>query len=187
VKIKKSIAQFIFKVIGWQIIGEKPSYKKFLLIIEPHTSNWDAVIGILAAYIFELKLKFIIKAEVMFFPLNLILKPLGAIPIDRNRNKSLTKSNIDVICEKIESLEEAAIAISVKGTRGKVNRLKTGFYYIAKKESIPICLGFADYKKKIAGIGDTYFVGEDFDSEVKRLNDFYKDKIGKHPENNFFK
>ena len=174
-------------MIGWKVVGEKPKYKKVLLIIEPHTSNWDLIIGLLTMCVLGGKLKFLIKSEAMFFPLNLILKPLGAIPVNRNRDKSTTKSNIDMICEKIESLDEAVLAISPKGTRGKVNKLKTGFYYIAKRENIPLALGFVDYEKKISGIGDTYFIEGDFDYEVKKLNEFYKDKKGIHPENNFFK
>lgn len=174
-------------MMGWKISGAKPKYKKVLLIVEPHTSNWDLILGLLAACYFEINLKFVIKSEAMFFPLNLILKPLGAIPINRKRNKLTSVSNIDIICEKIESFDEAAIAISPKGTRGKVNRLKTGFFVIAKKENIPICLGFFDYKNKIVGIGDCHFVEDNFEDEVKKLNDFYKDKYGKYPENNFFK
>lgn len=182
--IKSSIAKFILKLFGWKTIGVKPDYKKYLLLCEPHTSNWDFIFGILAMYAYGMKSRFIIKAEVMFFPLNLLMKALGAIPIDRSKKSG--RSNIDIICEEIDKTEEGAIAISPKGTRKKTTKVKSGFYYIAKRLNIPVCYGYFDYENKTIGLGETRFMDTTLEEEEKYLFDFYKDKTPKHVENNTF-
>jgi len=31
--------------MGWQLVGQKPDLEKYVLIVAPHTSNWDFFIG----------------------------------------------------------------------------------------------------------------------------------------------
>ena len=182
--IKSRIAKFILKLFGWKVIGVKPEYKKYLLLCEPHTSNWDFIFGVLAMYAYGMKSRFIIKAEVMFFPLNMLMKSLGAIPIDRSKKSG--QSNVDLICAAIDKTKEGAIAISPKGTRKKTIRLKSGFYYIAKRLNIPVCYGYFDYKKKTIGLGETRFMEGTLEEEMKYIFDFYKDKTPKHIKYNTF-
>jgi len=181
---KSCIAKFILRLFGWKAIGTKPNYKKYLILCEPHTSNWDFFLGVLAMYAYGMKSRFIIKAEVMFFPLNLLMKALGAIPIDRS--KKLGLSNVDIICDAINNTKEGAIAISPKGTRKKTTRVRTGFYYIAKNLNIPVCYGYVDYKKKIIGLGETRYMTTTLEEELEYLFNFYKDKTPKHDKNNTF-
>ena len=182
-KILKAISKFLFKLAGWTIVGQEPDYKKVLYVGGPHTSNWDFVIGLLGGFILDIKAKIIVKKEVMFFPLNLIIKAIGAIPIDRNKvNK--TVSNIDLICAEINKRETVAVIISPKGTRKKVNRVKTGFYYIARKSNIPICPVGLDFAKKQVIIAEPYFLSDDLNAELNKLRIFFSDKTPKHPEKN---
>ena len=44
------------------------------------------------------------------------------------------------------------LGISPEGTRQKVKKWKTGFYYIALESRVPILLAGLDYKKKEIGI-----------------------------------
>ena len=40
------------------------------------------------------------------------------------------------------------MAVTPEGTRSRQEKWKTGFYYLAKKSNVPICLGYLDYKLK---------------------------------------
>ncbi len=181
--ICKAIAKLLFKLTGWSIVGKKPDCKKILYIGGPHTSNWDFVVALGASFILDIKAKIIVKKEVMFFPLNLIIKAIGAIPIDRHKVDK-TVSNIDLICEEINKRETVSIVISPKGTRKKVNRVKTGFFYIARKSNIPICPCGLDFAKKQLIISEPYFLSDDLNAELNKLRKFYSDKTPKHPEKN---
>lgn len=54
--------------------------------------------------------------------------------------------------------------VPAEGTRSRVEKWKTGFYHIAKSAQLPVALGYLDYEKKIAGVGDLIHLTEDFKS-----------------------
>ena len=41
----KTFAKFILRLIGWKISVKVPYYKKSVICVAPHTSNWDFIIG----------------------------------------------------------------------------------------------------------------------------------------------
>ena len=59
------LGRVIMKIMGWRIKGEiSDSYsnKKFVaVIVAPHTSNWDAIVGLAAIAAVDLKVYFIGK------------------------------------------------------------------------------------------------------------------------------
>ena len=58
----KYIARFIWWLIGWKVIGDLPWHeKKYIIIVAPHSSNWDFIIGILARTIVGFDSKFLGK------------------------------------------------------------------------------------------------------------------------------
>ena len=58
---------------------------------------------------------------------------------------------------------------------------KSGFYHVAKKANVPICLAYLDYKNKIAGVGKVIFPTENMAEDMKSIME-YKGKAAKFPE-----
>jgi 1-acyl-sn-glycerol-3-phosphate acyltransferase len=84
--------KFIYKLLGWKVTHYLPNdIIKCVIIVAPHTSNWDFIYGIGTVQTMKLKQQFIIKKEWMRFPFNLIMGPLGAVPIDRNKKTRMGK------------------------------------------------------------------------------------------------
>jgi len=179
-------AQQIFKILGWKIVGEVPPHPKAILVIAPHTSNWDFFYGMTTIFIKKAKAKFAIKKEIMFFPLGTILKWLGAIPIDRGAPTSIINgkriSQVSKMVELLNQQEKMFLIIAPEGTRKYAKRWKTGFYHIAVKAGVPIILGYLDYSKKEAGIGPTVYPTGNIDADIATIKDFYKTKSGKYPD-----
>lgn len=175
----KKIASFIFYLSGWKVEGEVPSdIKRYIIIAAPHTSNWDFFYGRLCFFIKDVPLKFCIKKEWFRFPFNLILKPLGGIPINRNKNTNLT----DEIAAVFGDYEELAIMIPPEGTRSYNPNWKKGFYYISQKANVPIILGYIDYEKKIGGFGPVFHTSSNVENDIEKMKEFYRDIKGKYPE-----
>ena len=80
----------MIKALGWNIHPEMPpEINKCVLVMAPHTSNWDFIIGNMAFWgIFKVDVKFLIKKELFFPPISWILKLMGGIPVDR-KNKTI--------------------------------------------------------------------------------------------------
>ena len=63
-----------------------------------------------------------------------------------------------------------------------IEKLRTGFYYIAKKANIPIIACGVDYSKKEIVIGEPLIPGDDIEKDMAILIAFYKKMKGKNPE-----
>ncbi len=176
----KWLAIQIFKCLGWKAVGDLPNgVDKMVLVLAPHTSNWDLFYGLCTVFIKDIPAKFAIKKEVMFFPLGPILSCLGAIPIDRSATKKY--GQIDMMIAMLKNHSKLVLSIAPEGTRKYAPRWKTGFYHIAKNAQVPIVLGFIDYKKKEAGVGPIYYPSGDIDADIQAIQDFYKSKVAKYP------
>ena len=172
--------KFIFcKVLGWKIIGETNPVKKCVMIVAPHTHWLDFFVAIPVRRILNLKINFIGKKELFFFPLNYILKYLGGSPVNRN-SKSKT---VDLIAEKFSKKDLYRLALSPEGTRNKVNEWKTGFYYIAKKANVPIVSVSMDAKKKEVVFSKPFYPTNDIKKDFEFLKKFYDGVVGIVAEN----
>ncbi len=176
---EKTLSAWILKINGWKIKNHIQLPKKCVICIAPHTSNWDFLWGNLFQKSMKMKSHFFIKKEWFRFPFNLIMKPLGGIPVDRSRKTSLT----DQIAEKFSQFDEFQIAITPEGTRKYNPDWKRGFYYIAQKANVPIILSYIDYKKKELGFGKQIFVTGKIEEELAEIKRFYKDITAKIPAN----
>lgn len=179
----KLICTLIFKFSGWRFEGSLPEdLKSFIFIGAPHTSNNDFVPAMAMARNMKRNARFVIKQEWMNFPLNLIMKPAGAIGLDRSKLKDKSVSNTDLMAHLFLEYPELVLMISPEGTRSPNSNWKTGFYYIAQKANVPIVLGFADFKRKVAGFGPVIYPS-DFESDMAKIMDFYRNVSGHEPQN----
>lgn len=172
------ISKFILKLMGWRVKGEKPKHKKFVFLAAPHTSNWDFPIGRLSNSKLDINLKVLMKKSWFFFPMGLIMRSLGAIPIDRTKSGTV----MDYVVELFNKNEEFVFAITPEGTRSYVDYWKTGFYYIALKANVPIVCGYLDYRKKETGIGPTIHPTGNAEEDFEKIMSFYRTITAKHPE-----
>ncbi len=165
------ISVLILKLIGWEITGcIPPEIKKSIMIIAPHTSNKDFFIGRLAFWQLKLPVRFIIKKEFFFFPLGIIIKALGGLPVNRAAGTAM----INEVSEIIKTKEEIVITITPEGTRKLTRDWKKGYYFLAMKTKIPIVLGYLNYKDKKGGIGPVLYPTGDYEKDFEFITDFYK-------------
>ena len=88
--MKKAIYSFIYyRLLGWKTNVTVPNYDKCVICAAPHTTNFDLFIGKLFYGALGRKTSFMMKKEWFFFPLGLIFKAVGGIPVDRGRKTSL--------------------------------------------------------------------------------------------------
>ncbi|MEQ6121232.1 1-acyl-sn-glycerol-3-phosphate acyltransferase [Reichenbachiella sp. MALMAid0571] len=169
------------KILGWKIIGEYPYHeKKLIIIIGPHTSLWDFAVGVAVRGLLGFKSNYLVKAELFRNPiLAKILTWTGGVPVDRgNRNTDVVGSVVEIYNKR----EQFVIALTPEGTRSKVKQLKTGFYRIAKQANVPILVAGFDFKKRTVEFLEPFLPGEDMQSDMDFIMNFYKGVTGKNPE-----
>ncbi|MCB0805425.1 MAG: 1-acyl-sn-glycerol-3-phosphate acyltransferase [Bacteroidales bacterium] len=175
----KWISRIILNLWGWKITGNIPEdVKKCVVVVAPHTSNWDFIIGRLAYFVLGLKVKFLIKKELFFFPLGPVLKWLGAIPVNRGKSTRM----VDYIADLFSQYDSLYITITPEGTRSLVTRWKRGFYFVALKAKVPIALGVLDYKQKTGGVVKIFEPTGDYEADIKMIEEIYRGRGARHPE-----
>lgn len=175
----RSIYLLLFEIFGWKAPGSFPKeLKKYIIAIAPHTSNWDMVVAVPARTIYRIqKAKFLGKSQLFRPPFGWLFRMLGGYPVERSKSTDFT----DQVAAIFNSHDEFILAMAPEGTRKKVEKLKTGFYYIALKANVPIIpIGF-DFSKKEVVIGKP-LVPTEFDKDIETLMSFYRTIKGKNPE-----
>jgi 1-acyl-sn-glycerol-3-phosphate acyltransferase len=180
--MKKIHQFFFFKVLGWYIKGVMyAEIKKSVIIVVPHTSWFDFLIGVFARGVIGLEMNFVAKKELFRFPFGGYFRWMGGAPLNRHKNEN----KVDAIAAMFKEREVFRLAIAPEGTRKKVDHWKTGFYYIALKANVPIVAVAFDYGKKELKIAEPYYLTGDKDQDFKVLEANYKGVIGYKLDNSY--
>ncbi len=172
------VARFLLWLGGWTIVGGAPSIRKAVLIAAPHTSNWDGFWAIVFTVYAGLKIHWFVKDSMFWFPMSLLLRVNGAIPLDRNRSRSAVTQAIEAFDES----EDFYFGLAPEGTRSKTPGWKSGFYRIAEGANVPVVLGFLDYGNKRLGLGPIVSLTGDRDKDLAVIASFYSSISGRWPE-----
>jgi 1-acyl-sn-glycerol-3-phosphate acyltransferase len=171
---------WFFKFRGWKINGHIPAdIQKCVIIAAPHTSNWDFVFSLGALHILGYKINYMVKQELFVFPFSILLKKSGGIAIDRKKNNNV----VDEMVDKLKQADKMYLMLSSEGTRKRVDKWKSGFYYVAQKANVPVCTGFLDYAKKEAGFGPVINITGNISADLEKIASFYKTITPQIPEN----
>ena len=177
--MKKQFAKFLLKLFGWKVvINIPPDIKKCVVMMAPHTSNWDFLVGYLGYMSIGVDSRYLVKKEAFFFPLGKILKAVGGIPVDRKASTNI----VIQVGEMFKKTDSLYITITPEGTRSLNRNWKRGFYYIAEHAKVPVAFGFLDYTKKVGGIGGMIYPTGNYEEDLKKIEAFYFDKGAKFPE-----
>ncbi len=168
----------LLHIMAWKIVNTFPKLKKYVIIAAPHTSWQDFPIGILAKFCIGLKVNYIGKASLFKPPFGFLFRWLGGAPIERNKSTNKVQAIVNIFNAK----DEFILAMSPEGTRQKVEKWKTGFYYIAKGANVPIVMITLDFQYKQIKISEPYYLTNDMETDFKHFHSYFKDVKGKNPD-----
>jgi 1-acyl-sn-glycerol-3-phosphate acyltransferase len=168
-----------FKLFGWSVLGRFPKeLKKYVVAVAPHTSNWDFVVGVASRSILRMQqTKFLGKSQLFRRPYGWFFRWLGGYPVDRSQHQDMVEQAAGFFATH----ESFILAMAPEGTRKKVEKLHSGFYYIAKKANVPIFpVGF-DFQRRKVIIGEPLLPGDNYENDLALLMAFYQGIKGKNP------
>lgn len=167
----------VLRLLGWRVRGELPDVAKFVIIVAPHTSNWDFIVGFLAYLALELDASWFGKASIFVWPFGPILRRLGGLPVRRGASENVVDRSI------AESQRRSAfiLALAPEGTRRRVHTWRSGFYYIALGAALPIVAVSLDFAKREIEVGPSYQPSGDYAADLARLLERFERIAGKHP------
>ena len=174
------LCKIYLRITGWKTVGTfSATLKKAVVVVAPHTSSWDVFICPVFRKVLHLeRFNFLGKQELFTPPFGFIFRRLGGVPVDRFHNTHF----VDELVQMFNNKSEFIIGLSPEGTRKKINRLRTGFYYIAKKAIVPIVMIGLDFENRQLIFAQPFYPGKDEESDFKHIISFFAPIKGKHPE-----
>jgi 1-acyl-sn-glycerol-3-phosphate acyltransferase len=132
------------RLIGWSLAGEIPNLPKFVIIVAPHTSNWDFPVGMFAKFALGFRATFLGKDTLFRWPLGIVMRWLGGIPVFRHAPRNVVEQTID----HIKRNDHVLLVLSPEGTRKKLPAWRSGFHYVARGAGVPILPVALDYSTR---------------------------------------
>ena len=109
--------KFLYFLMGSQFEPLPPYFsRKHVIIGFPHTTNMDAIRAFIAYRIIKRTGYIMVKKEWFFWPMSLVFKIIGGIPVNRDSSQSAVEQMVDIFNKRDEFL----LAIVPEGTRKKV-------------------------------------------------------------------
>lgn len=167
----------VLKLAGWRIIPTPALPAKAVIMVYPHTSNWDFIIGILFRFAARLPIRWAAKDTLFAGVPGRFFRALGGVPVNRRERTGF----VEQMAFACASSENFYLAITPEGTRSTVNHLKSGFYRLAMTARIPLMLGCIDYARREVGIIGLFQPTGDEQTDLQVLATAYADRRGKFP------
>lgn len=170
--------RWMLTLAGWRVEGGLPDVAKMMLIVVPHTSNWDFLVGLMAKLALRLECRFIAKHSLFWWPFGAFLRAIGGIAVDRSAAGDVVEDAVRAYAER----EHLVLVITPEGTRSKVERWKSGFHRIARGAGVPIVLAVFDYGSRIVRLGPALAPGDDFERDLAVLRSHITPAMARNPD-----
>ena len=177
-RLSQWIGLILMHLIGWRMRGEFPNVPKGMLVIAPHTSNYDGVVSVAAILALRLQLFFFVKDSAFIWPLGGLMRWFGAVPVDRESSRDM----VGFTASKYSSKDALMLAIAPEGTRKSSPAWKTGFYWIAHRAGVPLIMVSFDYGKKEVVILGSFTPTGNIEQDLPLIIGSFKGMVPRHPD-----
>jgi 1-acyl-sn-glycerol-3-phosphate acyltransferase len=178
-RLGSALGRFTMGLTGWRFEGVVPDVRKMVLIVAPHTSNWDFPVGLQAKLALRLGCTFVAKHTLFRWPLGVFMRWLGGIPV----NRKAAAGFVSEVVAAQRAADQMTVVIAPEGTRRRVEQWKSGFYRIAVEGGVPILpVGF-DYRRRVIFFAPLFHPTGDYDKDLAELKALYRPEMGFKPEN----
>ncbi|WP_282271557.1 lysophospholipid acyltransferase family protein [Stenotrophomonas sp. PS02298] len=170
------LGRSVLRLGGWHIRGPVPDLAKAVVIAAPHSSNWDGLWGLAAKMALGLEARILGKDKLFWWPLSLVLRRMGVVPLDR----SSPQGTVGQAVAMIRDSEQIWYALAPEGTRKPVTEWKGGFLKIARMADVPIIPAYFHYPEKVIGFGPVFHTTGDDVADMAAVRQWYRQWMGRN-------
>jgi 1-acyl-sn-glycerol-3-phosphate acyltransferase len=167
----RRVAMMLMRLTGWRFTGAAvPDLRKMVIIVAPHTSNWDFPTGIMAMYALGIRGTFLGKDTLFKFPMGILMRWLGGFPVDRSSKQNVVSQTASLV----EKMEKVLIVLSPEGTRSRIEKWRTGFWWIANETKTPIIPVAFNFRTKEFHFHPPFHTTGDVEADVAALRTLFR-------------
>jgi len=168
----------MLRLLGWRFDGCLPNIPKQVVIVAPHTSNWDFILGLMTVFALDIRAHWIGKHTIFVPPFGRLMEWLGGIPVNRSLPNDLVKETT----KRFAAEEKFLLGLAPEGTRGRVEKWKQGYYRIAVGAGIPIVCAALDYRTRTIIFDAAITPSGDLARDFARIREFFVGVTPRFPE-----
>jgi 1-acyl-sn-glycerol-3-phosphate acyltransferase len=178
-RVLRILGRGILAALAWHVEGEIPNVPRCVVIIGPHTSNWDFVIGLATLLALDLRVTWLGKHQIFRGPFGPLCRRLGGVAVNRSAPDGVAEQAMAVLTPP----QSTFLAIAPEGTRRKVERWKSGFWRIARAAGVPILPVAFDFRTRAVVFGELYTPTADYAADLAALQGRFSAEMGRNPGN----
>ncbi|CAH0999593.1 hypothetical protein LEM8419_00893 [Neolewinella maritima] len=177
------LARFMLRLNGMRVVDHNKGNwpKKCVVPTGPHTTNRDFPYGLYSRAVLGQYIQFVAKSTLFKGPAGLIMKGFGGVPVVREKRTNFTQAVAKIFAER----EEFKLCIAMEGTRKKVDRFRTGFYWIAREAGVPMVFAKFDFGNKVIEFSEPFYPTGDVRADFDFIYRYFDGVQGLVPEHSF--
>jgi 1-acyl-sn-glycerol-3-phosphate acyltransferase len=163
-------ARALLRLAGWRVLFDGLPARQGVLIVYPHTSGWDLVVGVFAKWSIGIQVTFWGKDTLFRVPLfGAWLRWLGGVPVDRAAPHGVVEQMAQALVAARERNQFCWLALSPEGTRKYRDAWRSGFYHVAMRASVPLGVVCFDYRRREVGVRDFLSLSGDVGRDMANI------------------
>ncbi|MBC3927115.1 1-acyl-sn-glycerol-3-phosphate acyltransferase [Undibacterium sp. CY21W] len=180
--LTQRVALRLLSCIGWKVHFRPLPGPRGIIIVYPHTSNWDFPIGVLAKLAIGMPFYFIAKSSLFEgftgATIGRIIRALGGEPVERG----VSTGAISRLAEKVNQSDWYWMVIAPEGTRSRKPYWRSGFYHITCAARVPLGCAYFDFRRKEVSLVDYLELSGDIDGDLAKIRGIYDGVQGCRPQ-----
>jgi 1-acyl-sn-glycerol-3-phosphate acyltransferase len=176
------LARWLLRLAGWRLLWDGLPARQGVLVVYPHTSNWDFPVGLLAKWALGLEVTFWGKDALFRPPLfGRWLRWVGGVPVNRSAPGGIVADMVRRMRAARERGEMLWLALAPEGTRSRVPGWRSGFYRVAVDADVPVALVHLDFGRRRVGVHSCLRLGGDAVADMTEIARRYAGVQGYRP------
>ena len=177
------LARLVLRLLGWQLLWDGLPARQGVIVVYPHTSNWDFPVGLLAKWALGLQVTFWGKDTLFKPPLfGRWMRWLGGVPVDRANARGIVPDMVARMRAAREKGDFLWLVLAPEGTRSAGPGWRSGFYRVAVESGVPLALVHMDFGRKRVGFHSALQLGGQPEADMAEISRRYAGVRGCRPE-----
>ena len=180
---RQRMAVRVLALFGWHVEFDGLPGPHGVIIVYPHTSNWDFPLGLLGKWAIGCPFHWLAKESLFTGPIGRIIGPLlrswGGEPVARSSSTGATQR----LALRMRAAPWYWLALAPEGTRALRPRWRSGFYHLALQAQVPLLAVSFDYATRtVAATAVVNLCGE-VEADRAAIAHAFAARVGYRPAN----
>lgn len=177
-----ALARWVLGLFGWTVDAPGVPAEQGVILVYPHTSNWDFIIGLLAKWAIGIELRFWGKDSLFKAPLlGHWMRWIGGIGVDRSSPHGIVADTVAHMRAAAARGERFWLAAAPEGTRSLTSGWRTGAYQVAVQAGVPVGLCYFDFRQRIVSLTRFVMLTGDMQADFAAFAAYLGPRVGRHP------